>query len=302
MMARPRIRSHKPEHTLNPKIGGLSDRAYRVWVAMLCHSDDEGRGVCRPDELRALLYAYQSKVKSVDVAKAVAELQAAGLVLIYRIDGREFYAMHDWPDHQRVDHPTPSKIPPPSTDKEGIARPREDSRDVEKPLTDRIGSDLIRSDQDQDQDREPTSGLTLEDYLEKLSPEGQEVVRQSVSVIATTRKSGKVAQSVLDSLARKLSRYPQPVVLEACRIYLAKDYASQGKAESYLLGIVRGEAKRQDGKGREPSSPFVGQMGKSPAPVAPASTPPGVPYPNPATAGARAINQAWLEQQREQTR
>ncbi len=97
----------------------------------------------------------------------------------------------------------------------------------------------------------PASGPTLAEYLGKLSPECQQVLGQTVSTIASTRKSGKVAASVLDSLARKLDRYPQPVVLQACRIYLAKDYASEGKGESYLLGIVRGEARRQNGDGRD---------------------------------------------------
>jgi len=146
----------------------------------------------------------------------------------------------------------------------------------------------------------PASGLTLAQYLEKLSPEGQEVLRQTVGAIASTRKAGKVAESVLNGLARKFSRYPQPVVLQACRIYLSKDYASEGKGESYLIGIVRGEAKRQNGDGREPSSLFVGQDGKAPTPVTPAGTPLGLPYPNPTTEGQRAINRAWVDQQREQ--
>ncbi len=122
----------------------------------------------------------------------------------------------------------------------------------------------------------PDSGLTLAQYLESFTPEGQEVLRQVVSAIASTRKSGKVAQSVLNALARKLQRYPNPVVLSACQIYLDKNYASEGKAEKYLLGIVRGEAKRQDGNGREPLSPVVGQKGRfPPTPAAPIFKTPG---------------------------
>ncbi len=133
------------------------------------------------------------------------------------------------------------------------------------------------------------SGLTLAQYLGRLAPEDQEVIRQTVQAIASTRKSGKVAQSVLDSLAKRLDGYPQPVVLQACRTYLAKDYASQGKGEAYLLGIVRGEARRQNGNGREPSSPFVGQEGKAPTPVTPA----------PKTEGQLAIDRALAEKRRE---
>jgi hypothetical protein len=94
----------------------------------------------------------------------------------------------------------------------------------------------------------PASGLTLHDYLEQFSLDGQQVLRQTVAAIASTRKAGKVAQSILDGLAQRLNRYPGPVVIEACRTYLAKDYASEGKREQYLLGIVRGEATRRNGK------------------------------------------------------
>jgi hypothetical protein len=33
-------------------------------------------------------------------------------------------------------------------------------------------------------------------------------------------------------------------VLSACKTYLARDCASEGKGEGYLLGIVRGEQRR----------------------------------------------------------
>jgi hypothetical protein len=53
-----------------------------------------------------------------------------------------------------------------------------------------------------------------------------------------------VALSILDKLAETLSRYPRDVVLRSCQIYLDKNCAAEGKGERYLLGIVRGEYKR----------------------------------------------------------
>ncbi len=129
-------------------------------------------------------------------------------------------------------------------------------------------------------------GRTLDEYLQKLSPEGRETIRQTLEAIASTRKSDKVAPSIINTLSGKLNRYPVSVVLRACRIYLDQDHASQGKGEAYLLGIVRGEAKRQNGNREE---------GEVPAPP----LPPGVPYPKPTTDGQRAMNRAWLDQQAE---
>ncbi len=132
------------------------------------------------------------------------------------------------------------------------------------------------------------SGLTLAEYLEGFPPDGQEVLRQTVAEIATTRKFGKVANSVLNALASKLHRSPNPSVLSACRIYLARNYAREGKREQYLLGIVRGEAKRQSqgGNGRDPLSPIGGQQGEPPHPMAP----------GPKTPGQLAIERAAREQ------
>lgn len=147
----------------------------------------------------------------------------------------------------------------------------------------------------------PAFGLTLEKYLTEFPPEGQEVLHQAIQAIASTRKSGKVAQSVLDAQARKWSRFPPEIVVKACRVYLDRGYANEGKAEAYLLGIIRQEAKRA-GNGREASSSFVGQKGWVSTPATPADTPAGQPYPNPTTEGQRAINRAWLDQQRDQER
>jgi len=146
----------------------------------------------------------------------------------------------------------------------------------------------------------PACGLTLAQYLSQQTPEDEEVLRQVVNAIASTRRCGKVADSVLNALARKLDQHPAAAVLSACRIYLEKNYATEGKREQYLLGIVRGEAKRQRGNGREPSSPSVGQKGGIPFPAAPTEGQPDLPYPNPMTEGQRAINRAWRDQQTEQ--
>ncbi len=59
--------------------------------------------------------------------------------------------------------------------------------------------------------------------------------------IASTRKSGKVADSILLAQLRKWDRYPVEQVKTGIRVYLEKDYAGQGKREEYLLGIIRNQ-------------------------------------------------------------
>jgi hypothetical protein len=82
------------------------------------------------------------------------------------------------------------------------------------------------------------------DFLQKFPAEDQELFTELVKAISSTRKSGKVADSVLDKLASQLSAYPKDHVLNGLRTYLEKDYAAEGKNERYLVGIVRQLAKR----------------------------------------------------------
>lgn len=107
-----RIRTIKPEHTLKKKIGYLSDRAYRLWVALICNADDEGRGDLDADEFRAKAYGFQPKVTERHVSEALAEVFAAKLAYQYAVNGKLYYQMHQWEEHQKIQHPGVSKIPP----------------------------------------------------------------------------------------------------------------------------------------------------------------------------------------------
>ena len=69
----------------------------------------------------------------------------------------------------------------------------------------------------------------------------QDLINRVFQAIASTRKSGKVADSVLLAQLQKWERYPVEQVEAGIRVYLEKDYAGQGKREDYLLGIIRNQ-------------------------------------------------------------
>jgi len=71
--------------------------------------------------------------------------------------------------------------------------------------------------------------------------ENQDLIDQIFSAIASTRKSGKVSESVLLAQLKKWERYPVNQVENGIQTYLNKDYAGQGKDEKYLLGIIRNQ-------------------------------------------------------------
>ena len=59
--------------------------------------------------------------------------------------------------------------------------------------------------------------------------------------LASTRKSNKIAASVLIAQLQKWERHPVEQVEAGIRIYLEKNYADQGKGEAYLLGIIKNQ-------------------------------------------------------------
>jgi hypothetical protein len=67
------------------------------------------------------------------------------------------------------------------------------------------------------------------------------LIDKCFAAIAITRKSGKVAESVLLACLQKWERYPIEQVEAGIKTYLEKDYAGQGKGEKYLHGIIRNQ-------------------------------------------------------------
>ena len=69
----------------------------------------------------------------------------------------------------------------------------------------------------------------------------QDLIQKAFDAICSTRKSGKVSNSILIAQLQEWDQYPVNQVEEGIKIYLDKDYASQGKKEKYLLGIIRNQ-------------------------------------------------------------
>jgi len=96
-----------------------------------------------------------------------------------------------------------------------------------------------------------TSSAHRQECKEEITPEvflslrerysNQELIEQCFDAIRSTRKTGKVADSVLVAQLKKWDRYPVEQVEEGIMAYLDKDYAAQGKREEYLYGIIRNQ-------------------------------------------------------------
>jgi hypothetical protein len=108
----PRIRTLKPEHKSHRKVGRLEDGPYRLWVGMLTETDDEGRLVAEAGQLRALVWPYHD-ISLEEVEKRILELDKLRLIRLYTVKATRYAVFPSFADHQRLDRPSPSKLPQP---------------------------------------------------------------------------------------------------------------------------------------------------------------------------------------------
>ena len=101
-------------------------------------------------------------------------------------------------------------------------------------MTSKVTSKRPASDHKQEHKKNPPDFFSL-----KKRYKNPDLIDDAFRAIATTRKSGKVADSVLIAQLQKWDRYPVEQVEAGIRVYLEKDYATEGKCEKYLYGIIR---------------------------------------------------------------
>jgi hypothetical protein len=114
----PRIRTIKPEFPQSESIGALSREARLLFLQLFTIVDDAGRARAAPRMLASLLYPYDGWL---------AEIAAAGLLVRYESAGAHYLAITGWLKHQKIDRPTPSRLPPAPGEDDDVS-PREASR------------------------------------------------------------------------------------------------------------------------------------------------------------------------------
>lgn len=76
-------------------------------------ADDEGRFVATPAAIEGELFPYD-EIGPSRIRRWLAEIEAEGMVLVYRVNGGTYGWLRGWARHQKPPHPSPSTIPAPS--------------------------------------------------------------------------------------------------------------------------------------------------------------------------------------------
>lgn len=125
-----RIRTIKPEFPQSESIGKLSRDARLLYIQLWTIVDDAGRARAASRMLASLLYPYDDDAPKL-IDKWLTELEHHACIRRYEIDGSKFLDIPNWLKHQKIDRPSPSRLP---AYREPSSDPRESSRVLDADL------------------------------------------------------------------------------------------------------------------------------------------------------------------------
>lgn len=119
-----RIRTIKPEFPQSESMGRVSRNARLLFVLLWTLCDDSGRARGNSRMLASLLFPYDDDAPAL-IDGWIAELQKESCIERYSADGSTYIEIVNWLNHQKIDKPSPSKIPAFSESSRILANPRE---------------------------------------------------------------------------------------------------------------------------------------------------------------------------------
>lgn len=107
-----RIRTIKPEITQSLSLAEVSLTAERTFVCLLTQVDDEGRHIDHAAIINGVLWALRPEHTPVHCADDLQQLASVGLLCRYTgCDGRQYLHVAKWHEHQKISHPSASRLP-----------------------------------------------------------------------------------------------------------------------------------------------------------------------------------------------
>jgi len=109
-----RIRSVKPDAFRSSSMRHLSIQARYVCIGLITEADDEGRFIASARALSGALFPHDDDVTAARFEGWLQEIVSVGTIDLYECDGVRYGYFPKWADHQRISHPTPSRLPNPA--------------------------------------------------------------------------------------------------------------------------------------------------------------------------------------------
>lgn len=137
-----RIRTIKPEFPQSESMGRVSRDARLLFVLLWTICDDAGKARAPSRMLASLLYPYDDDAPKL-IGGWLDELEREGCIVRYEVDGNSYLQVTKWLEHQKIDHPSKSRLPDPREDSRKIARPAEILASDLGPRTKDLGKDSV---------------------------------------------------------------------------------------------------------------------------------------------------------------
>lgn len=115
----PRKRVIDPEFWSDEEIGSWSFQARLFYIGLWNFADDEGKFKANDSLLKAQIFPYDDDVILDDIKKYLGDK-----ILWYKVDTFSYGYIRNFNRYQRIDRPTPSKIPNPKELDESSTSPR----------------------------------------------------------------------------------------------------------------------------------------------------------------------------------
>lgn len=106
-----RIRSIKPDAFKSDSLSRVPRGIRWTFAGLWTYLDDEGRGRDDVRLIKAELYPLDDDVALSMLTDDLKQLEHVECICRYEVDGKAYMHAPNWQDHQRVSHPTPSKLP-----------------------------------------------------------------------------------------------------------------------------------------------------------------------------------------------
>lgn len=152
-----RIRSVKPDLRTSTVVASWPREIRYAWVLLWGYLDDLGRGLDVPKGIAGDLFPRDDDVtpKLMDrwlTVMAAASRDKPGPLCRYEVGGIRYLHAVNWSEHQRVQRPTPSRLPPCPLHELPPSDSRNDSTKAPEPLGNSHGPDATRAFGDGDGD------------------------------------------------------------------------------------------------------------------------------------------------------
>jgi hypothetical protein len=109
-----RIRTVKPDMFGSFSMAEVPIEARYLFVGLFTEADDEGLMLDSPKRLAGAIFPHDEKVTAQKIDGWLDDLARVGCLVRYIAGEGRYLCIPKWLDHQKISHPTPSKLPYPS--------------------------------------------------------------------------------------------------------------------------------------------------------------------------------------------